>query len=153
MRLLITTPLRLVLDVEGVTRLHSSDDTGSFGIWPGHSDFLTVPTASVLSWTGADGAERHAALRGGVLRVTGGAQVAIAAREAVIADSIEDLAAAVVEAIRQEEKSDEEARISTARLHLATMRQLQRYLTAAHRGYEGGSVPGLETALETGGKA
>jgi len=153
MRLLITTPLELVLDVEGVTRIRAGDDSGSFGILPGHADFLTVLAVSVLSWTGADGEERHAALRGGILRVTGGAQVSVAAREAVCAGSLEDLGEAVLERFRIEEKSDEEARISTARLHLATMRQMQRYLTATHRGYEGGSVPGLETALETGGKA
>lgn len=153
MKLLITTPLKLVLEAEGVTRIRAEDETGSFGILPGHADFLTVLAVSVLSWTGADGAEHHAALRGGVLRVSGGDQVSVAAREAVTEDALDRLGSAVLEQFEREERSDEEARISTARLHLATMRQLQRYLTSAHRGYEGGNVPGIEAALQAGGKA
>lgn len=141
MNLLVTTPLSLVVQARGVTRIRAEDETGSFGILPGHADFLTVLAVSVLSWSDAAGAEHHVALRGGVLRVSGGTDVAVAAREAVTEDVLERLGAAVLERFEAEERSDEEARISTARLHLATMRQLQRYLSATRQGYPGGAVP------------
>ena len=153
MKLLVTTPLSLVLDVEGVTRIRAEDETGSFGILPGHADFLTVLAVSVLSWSGADGAEHHIAVRGGVLRVANGGEVSVAAREAVSEDALDRLGAAVLERFQAEEHEDEEARISTARLHLAAMRQLQRYLSASHSSYDGGNVPGIEAALQAGGKA
>ena len=41
MRLLITTPLSVVVDEDGILALRAEDATGSFGILPGHADFLT----------------------------------------------------------------------------------------------------------------
>lgn len=133
MRLIVSTPLALELDTDNVAAIRAEDETGGFGILPGHADFLTVLAVSVLSWEDTDGNRRHGALRGGVLRVSGDT-VTIAAREAVCRTTLEELDEAVLEHFRKAGRDDDAARLSTARLHAATMRALQRYLTAARTG-------------------
>lgn len=130
MRLVVTTPRALVLDAPDMARLRAEDDTGGFGILPGHADFLTVLPVSVLSWIDAGGGEHNVALRHGVLRVSGGDTVSVAAREAVAVGALEELEAAVLDRFRAAERDEVAARISTERLHLATMRVLHRYLGA-----------------------
>jgi len=49
MRLSITTPLSKVIEAEGITYLRAEDETGAFGILPGHADFLTTLTVSVVT--------------------------------------------------------------------------------------------------------
>ena len=45
--LVITTPLAVITKVEGVTSFRASDDSGSFGVMPGHcrSSFPCCATA------------------------------------------------------------------------------------------------------------
>ena len=64
-----------------VASVRAEDESGSFGILPGHADLLTVLPPSVVRWHGADGVERFCAVDGGVLTVTAGRNVAIACRE------------------------------------------------------------------------
>ncbi|WP_146010305.1 F0F1 ATP synthase subunit epsilon [Acidimangrovimonas sediminis] len=130
MRLVITTPRALVLDAPGVGAVRAEDESGSFGILPGHADFLTVLTVSVLTWTDAAGAANNVALRRGVLRVAGGDTVSVAAREAVAGGTLEELETAVLARFRAVEREETAQRVSTERLHLATMRALHRYLGA-----------------------
>jgi F-type H+-transporting ATPase subunit epsilon len=146
MRLVVTTPRALVLDAEDVAQVRAEDDSGGFGLLPGHADFLTVLPISVLTWLDREGAEHNVALRRGVLRISNGGTVSVAAREAVASDSLEELETAVLDRFRAAEKEEAAARVSTERLHLATMRVLQRYLGAGS-GYgrpgapdEGGGV-------------
>lgn len=131
MRLIVTTPLALVLDAPDAARVVAEDSSGSFGILPGHADFLTVLPVSVLTWYDTRGAEHNVALRRGVLRVAGGKTVSVAAREAVAADALADLEGAVLDRFRAAERDEATVRVSTERLHLATMRSLQRYLGTA----------------------
>jgi F-type H+-transporting ATPase subunit epsilon len=78
MRLLVTTPTAILLDVDDVRHVRAEDRTGAFGIQPGHAEFLTVLTVSVLSYRDAAGVERYVAVHGGVLRVRGGSAVEVA---------------------------------------------------------------------------
>ncbi len=48
MRLRIITPLAVVVDEDGVLALRAEDASGSFGILPGHADFLTSLAISVV---------------------------------------------------------------------------------------------------------
>ena len=91
MRLLISTPAAVVLDLDGVVHLRDEDASGAFGILPGHADFLTALPISVASWRLARGAEQHCALRSGVLTVNGGRQIEIATRQAVLGDALGQL--------------------------------------------------------------
>ena len=48
MKLLITDPVSIVADHADIVAVRAEDDSGSFGILPGHTDLLTVLVPSVL---------------------------------------------------------------------------------------------------------
>lgn len=130
LHLTVTTPLAVVVDVPDAVSIRAEDATGGFGIQPGHADFLTVLGPSVLRWRACDGRWRFCALDGGVLRVAGGARVAIVCREAAPGDDLATLEAQVrrdAEAIRDAARR---TRGESARLHMLAIRRLMRQLGA-----------------------
>ena len=76
MPLTIATPDAVAVHHDDIVSLRAEDTTGSFGILPGHADFLTALAISVLSWRHANGRAGYCAVHGGVLRVQGGVSVA-----------------------------------------------------------------------------
>jgi F-type H+-transporting ATPase subunit epsilon len=136
LHLTIATPARVLFDSTEVVALRAEDATGSFGILPGHAAFLTVLAPSVLRWHAADGVEHFCAVKEGVLRVSGGHEIAIACREGVMGASgtslevleaqVEAARAAHIDAVRR-------ARVDETRLHAQAMRQLLRYLRPSAR--------------------
>jgi F-type H+-transporting ATPase subunit epsilon len=144
MRLVVTTPTALVVDQDQVRYVRAEDETGAFGVLPGHADFLTVLAVSVITWREEDGSEHHVAVRGGVLTVRDGAHVEVATREAVGEETLERLGSAVLSRLREEATAETESRVSTARLHLATIRQLQRFLESGRQTAARGGPPNLE---------
>ena len=147
MRLLVTTPTSLVVEAEAVTHVRAEDETGAFGIEPRHARFLTTLPVSVVSWRDAEAAEQHVAVRGGVLMVENG-DVEIATRQAIRDDDLEALARAVEETFLRDTESEEAARTSARRLHLATMRQIQRVLDVSRGTGAGGRTDTDEGAAE-----
>jgi F-type H+-transporting ATPase subunit epsilon len=134
MRLRIVTPLVTAVDEDGVLSLRAQDASGCFGVLPGHADFLTSLAASVVSWRGADGRRRCCAVRGGVFSVSGGREVAIATREAVVGDDVATLEGAVLAQFREENETEKSERADTMRLHLAAIRQIMLHLRSDRRG-------------------
>ena len=130
MRLLISTPAAVVLDLDGVVHLRAEDASGAFGILPGHADFLTALPISVASWRLASGAEQHCALRSGVLTVNGGRQIEIATRQAVLGDDLGQLETEVLHAFRRASDDEDRARTEAQRMQLAAIRQICGYLRA-----------------------
>ena len=110
--------------------LRAEDETGAFGILPGHADFLTALTVSVASWRDAAGAEHHVALRGGTLAVRGGDTIAIASPEAIVGDDLHRLQSEVLARFRMQLAEEQEARSQAQRLHLAAIRRIMRFLRA-----------------------
>jgi F-type H+-transporting ATPase subunit epsilon len=133
MRLLVTTPVSVVVDVDGVEHVRAEDETGAFGIMPGHAEFITALTVSVLSWRNHAGDLHHVAVRGGVLTVKDGDLVEVATADAAGEDTLRQLGETVLARFRDEARAEEKSRISAARLHLATIRQLQRYLESGRQ--------------------
>lgn len=137
MRLLVTTPLATVVDEVDIARVRAADDSGWFGLHPGHADFVTVLRASVLSWHYADGGSGHVAVRGGVLSVSAGERVEVASREAVRGDDLEALLAEVQRETDAARRAHDEEHGRTERLHVAAVHRICRYLRAeqpaAHR--------------------
>ncbi|MHB1556877.1 MAG: F0F1 ATP synthase subunit epsilon [Isosphaeraceae bacterium] len=120
----ILAPDRVLLKAR-VVSIQAADASGRFGLRSGHEDFLTVLVPCVLRFRPEGGAERFAAVDGGVLLLEQG-QVAIATRDAVIADRLDqvaDAAAAMLEARRQAELS---ARSGFAELETALIRELRK---------------------------
>ncbi|RMF03719.1 MAG: F0F1 ATP synthase subunit epsilon [Alphaproteobacteria bacterium] len=130
MRLLVTTPMSVIVDADDVRHVRAEDETGAFGILPGHAGFLTVLALSVITWRNHKDDEHHVAVRGGVLMVRDGDLVEVATREAVGEDTLHALGQAVLDRFREEAQAEAESRVSASRLHLAAIRQLQRYLEA-----------------------
>lgn len=142
MKLVITTPTAVAVEQEGVTYVRAEDRTGSFGIERGHADFLTVLAISVLLWRDAEARERYVAVRGGVLRVSGGSLIEVATREAVAGDDLGRLRADVLAQLARNLENERSARRGALTLERAAIRQLYRYLrpqarTAAPRLREG----------------
>ncbi|RJF78226.1 F0F1 ATP synthase subunit epsilon [Azospirillum cavernae] len=141
--LVITTPTAVVARSAAVTHLRAEDDSGAFGILPGHADLLTALSVSVVSWREADdnakadengtGRERHCAVRGGVLTVSDGARIAVATREAVAGDDLAALERDVLTRFRQERAVEGEARGGARRLRLAAVRHILSYLRPDRR--------------------
>jgi F-type H+-transporting ATPase subunit epsilon len=141
MRLVVTSPLAVALDAENVGYVRAEDETGAFGVLPGHADFLTVVVPSVITWTDEHGAEHHLAVSHGTLEVRNGDLIEIATREAVGEESLARLGDAVVTQLRDEAEQEEESRVSATRLHLAAIRQVERYLEAGRRPTPSGGPP------------
>jgi F-type H+-transporting ATPase subunit epsilon len=135
-RLVITTPTAVVADLADVRHVRAEDDTGAFGILQRHTNFLTALAISVVSWRDSSGGEGHAAVRGGVLRVSNGDLVEIATREAVCGDNFETLETDVVRGFREDAESEKQARSAAAKLELAAIRHIREFLypgEGAHR--------------------
>jgi len=128
LHLIVTTPAKVLAEADNVVSVRAEDPSGSFGILPGHADLLTVLTPSVVHWRGADGATSFCAVRGGVFTVSAGRNVAVACREGVVSDSLQDLEAKVHAVRAQQLEDDRKARVQQVRAHAFAVRQLVRYL-------------------------
>lgn len=138
MRLLITTPMAVVVDDADIVAVRAEDESGSFGILNGHADFLTALTVSVVSWHKADGGQRFCAVRRGVLSVTNGSEVAVATREAVPGDNLDRLEQVVLAQFRDALEAERSARTESLQLQTKAIRQIVRYLRPERPGIFGG---------------
>ncbi|AJZ56552.1 ATP synthase, Delta/Epsilon chain, beta-sandwich domain protein [Paraburkholderia fungorum] len=128
LHLTIATPASVLFDSQEVVALRAEDESGSFGILPGHADFLTVLTPCVLRWHGADGVPHFCAVEEGVLSVSGGHSVSIACRDGVLGDTLDTLETQVQTARAKRLDILRQARVEQTRLHAQAVRQLLRYL-------------------------
>ena len=136
MRLRVTTPTEVMLDVTEVEHVRAEDETGAFGIQPNHTELIAPLAVSVLSYRIRGGPERHLAVRGGVLRVRGRAMVEVATREAVAGDDLETLQRAVLGNFRARADGEAHARTRAAQLNVAVVRNLYRYVRAGRDGHQ-----------------
>ncbi len=126
LHLLVATPDRVLVDADGVVSVRAEDESGSFGVLPGHVDLLTVLAPSVLRWRLADGTIRHCAIHGGVLTVTGGNRVAVASRRGEVGDDLAGLEAKIRRREFEESDAARRVRVDTLRLHALAVRRLVR---------------------------
>jgi len=132
MRLRIVTPLSVVVD-QDIDSLRARDDSGSFGILPGHAPFLTALAICIVSWR-TEKAERFCAVRGGVMTV-GGAAIDIATREAVAGDDLADLDTQVLARFRADADDERVEHVESLRLQANAIRQMiSRLHPAANTG-------------------
>ncbi len=133
MRLRVITPLSVVIDEVGVVMLRAEDDSGGFGILPGHAVFLTALAISVLSWAKADGIRHYCAVRRGVLAVTATRDVEVATREAIAGDDLATLDRTVLDRFQRDSDAELADRTESARLQLNAIRQIMRHLGGGGR--------------------
>ena len=128
MRLTVTTPLAVIVDASDVAHLRAEDETGAFGILPGHADFLTALAVSVASLARSNAAEHHIAVRGGMLEVRDGDTITIATREAIASDDLHHLNPKCWPHSAARLDEEQAARTDAQRLYLAAIRQIYRFL-------------------------
>ena len=128
MRLSISTPLAVAVDAPEVRSVRAEDESGSFGILPGHADFLTALTVSVISWRDPRMKLHHAAVNGGSLSVTGGTMVRVATPEAVVGTDLGQLEADVLARFRRQVEQERESRAEAHRMSVAAIRAIVRLL-------------------------
>jgi F-type H+-transporting ATPase subunit epsilon len=128
LHLTVTTPAQILVEAGNVVAVRAEDQSGSFGILPGHADLLTVLVPSVVRWRTTNGAARYCAVHGGVFTVSAGRNVAVACREGVVGDSLADLEARVRMVRTRQLEADRKARVEQVRLQALAVRQLLRYL-------------------------
>lgn len=148
MKLVVTTPISLTVDADDVSYVRAEDETGAFGILPGHADFITTLAISVITWRNGDGHEHHIAVRGGVLIVREGQFVEVVTREAVGEDTLEALGEAVLKRMREETEERESSRFASSCLEVAALRQLQNYLASGRGRMVSGSPVSSPTLSE-----
>lgn len=139
MRLVIVTPLQIVIDESEIASVRAEDASGSFGILPGHADFLTSLVMSVVRWRDNDGIRHFCAVHGGVLTATQGRTVSIATREAVPGDDLDTLDTVVLERFRREIDANRMQNVEATRLHLNMIRRLVARATGHRRAGTGGA--------------
>jgi F-type H+-transporting ATPase subunit epsilon len=137
MRLTVATPFAIITDADHVVHVRAEDETGAFGVLPGHADFLTVLAISVITWRDDENHEHHVAVRGGMFHVQGGDAVSVATPEAVAGDDLHQLESDVLTSFRRQLNEEQAARADTQRLYLTAIRQIVRYL----RPQSGGQNP------------
>ncbi|WP_010189002.1 F0F1 ATP synthase subunit epsilon [Sphingomonas sp. PAMC 26605] len=123
MRLRIVTPLSVVVD-EDTLAVRAEDDSGSFGILPGHGDFLTSLAISVIGWKRSDGSRRYCAVRRGMLSVSAGKDVAVATREAIAGDDLATLDTTVLDRFRTDFEKERSDRFESNQLQLNAIRRI-----------------------------
>ncbi|MEI8393781.1 MAG: F0F1 ATP synthase subunit epsilon [Rhodospirillaceae bacterium] len=128
MHLLVTTPAAVVIDRDDVVSVRADDYSGSFGLLPGHCEFMTALPISVLSFRDAEGKTQHVAVRGGVLNMRGGALCEVGTREAVVDDDLARLHTAVLRQMVETADREAEARTQSLKHQLRVMSQINRYL-------------------------
>lgn len=134
MKLTVTTPLAVVIEAEDVAGIRAEDQTGGFGILPGHADFVTVLTVSVVTWRDAKDALHHIAVRGGMLEVHDGKAITVATREAVCDDDLGRLESEVLTRLRKEIQDEAAAHADSQRLYMEAIRRITRILRPGRSG-------------------
>ena len=128
MKLLIATPSAIVADFADITAVRAEDESGEFGILPHHADFVTALSVSVVGWRRAGGQHGYCAVRGGLLTVSGGEDVAIATREAILGDDLASLEAVVRGRLTTEMEEERQARSHAEQFRIQAIRQIISYL-------------------------
>lgn len=137
MKLVVSTPLSLVVERDGVRHVRAQDETGSFGLLERHADFVTALGPSVVSWREAGGEEGHCVVRSGILAMSGGSLVAIAAPEAVIGEDLDKLERRVVAEAGALKAEEAASRAEAQRIELAVIRRMLGYLRGERRSLAG----------------
>lgn len=146
LRLTISTPTAILVDEVDVRAVRAEDESGSFGVLPGHVDLLTALPASVVRWRTAGGIIRYCAVRSGLMTVEGGARIAIACRQGTVGSDIEKLETDVSALRAAESDTARCARVEQMQLHARAVRQLMRYLRPERAGPQEGFAPEEEVS-------
>jgi F-type H+-transporting ATPase subunit epsilon len=108
-----------------------------FGILPGHADFLTSLTISVVSWKSTGAILHFCAVRRGVFSITGGQAISIATREAILGNDLTTLDQKVLTRFRADIETDRMEHVGSTQLQLNAIRRIMLHLRPDGRSAHG----------------
>ncbi|WP_112322269.1 F0F1 ATP synthase subunit epsilon [Oceanibium sediminis] len=126
--LTISTPLEVIFHAEDIRSFRAEDESGAFGILPGHLPLLSVLRTSVVRWRSGAGGWSFCTLLGGVLTVARGGDIRIACREGVLGGDLARLEHGVQAELQRKEEAARAARSGQARLHARAVRQIMLHI-------------------------
>lgn len=129
MTLTISTPLEIVVRADQVRSFRADDESGGFGIMPGHVPLLSVLRACVVRWRTLEDGWSYCAVRGGVLTVEAGRDIRIACRAAILGADLAALETSVESQLAAEAEAARAARLQQARLHAQAIRKIILHLS------------------------
>jgi F-type H+-transporting ATPase subunit epsilon len=115
--------------LEGVASLVAADDSGQFGILPGHEPMVTVLAAGLIRCRHDDGRARHLACTGGVLFCRDD-HVRIVSGRFLLGERAEELNRQLDELIAGEQAERTAGRQSRAQVDRALMKRLREWSQA-----------------------
>lgn len=125
MRLRVSLPEAVLLDVDGVRSVVAETVDGSLGILPQRLDCVAVLVPGILSYA-TDAAQRqYVAVDDGVL-VKAGEDVQVSVRHALSGNDLAAMQQAVDDMLRQVDEEEREARVLLARMESGFIRQFRK---------------------------
>jgi F-type H+-transporting ATPase subunit epsilon len=115
--------------LEGIASLVAVDDSGQFGILPGHETLVTALAAGLIRCRLADGSTRHLACTGGVLLCRHD-HVRIVSARFLIGDRAEELTEQLDELLEREDAERAASRQSRTQVDRALMKRLREWSQA-----------------------
>jgi F-type H+-transporting ATPase subunit epsilon len=126
-KLVLSTPLEILVDLDEVRYVRAEDATGSFGIRDRHDHFVTVLAPSIVRWM-TDDTEHFAAVDHAVMVYERKIGLHIASRRAQVSDDLDSLENQILRAFRESLDREEKARRQAKRVQLALLNRLRRYI-------------------------
>ena len=123
MRLEVITPTDVCLETQA-RKIVAEAPEGFFGLLPNHGDFVTDLVPGILVFQPQEGPDRFVALPGGTL-VKCGADVRIAAQDALVGDDLGWLRQQVETLFRQLDENERAARAALAMLEASMIRRFR----------------------------
>ncbi|NOZ24646.1 MAG: hypothetical protein GXO94_00915 [Nitrospirae bacterium] len=120
-RFRVITPVSIVLDRE-ISFLRAEDSTGSFGILPHHTEFITVLVPSVVIHRTGD-IEGYIAVNGGIFRFVSNTAT-LSTRTAVVGDSLEDLTTVIKEKFTSMEERERSLYMSLKQMQQSFLKRI-----------------------------
>jgi F-type H+-transporting ATPase subunit epsilon len=115
--------------LEDIASLVAADDSGQFGILPGHEPMVTVLTTGLIRCLGADGRLHHLACTGGVLSCRDD-HVQIVSGRFLRGERAEDLTKQLDELLAGEHAEQTAGRQSRTQVDRALMKRLREWSQA-----------------------
>jgi len=130
-KLRVFTCTEVLLEQE-VAHVTVEDPTGSLGIRPGHAPLVTPLVPGILVARDTDGAERYAALNGGVLVVRPDL-VEVASRQGVVSDDLQHLETTVLSTFERQVEEDRANHTAFEKMRISFMRRVLEFEQAGEK--------------------
>ena len=120
MNFMVYTPLGTALKTKAL-KVSFETISGYYTLLPRHVDFVSAMNANIVRYTDEENNERYVACHRGIV-VKKGENLTISVQNAVLSDTLDELAKSVVEDFKKNDEERKELNTAMARLELGLMR-------------------------------